>query len=105
MHPIFPFLVKEDFERQLVDLEDQETLEQNTPFFVLYNAIQAIGSQYNGNGTFEPGRGQSWQLFQVALDQLQELIGSKPCLESVQVRSDPFPQRALTDDGRQSSPW
>lgn len=87
IHPIFPFLVKREFEQQITEHRARDALETDASFFVLYHAVQAIGSQYSGNGAFEPGKGQSWQLFQTALDRLQELIGSRPCLESVQVGS------------------
>ncbi|KIW26107.1 uncharacterized protein PV07_09234 [Cladophialophora immunda] len=84
IHPIFPFLVEEDFAQQVLNNRHQEFLEQGSPFLVLYHAVLAIGSQYTGYGAFEPGKGPSWQIFQVALNHLQELIGFKPCLESVQ---------------------
>lgn len=85
VHPLFPFLVRKDFEQQILDHGSQDKLEQDTPFYVLYYAIQAIGSQYCGQGAFEPGIGKAWALFQTALDRLDELLGSRPCLESVQV--------------------
>jgi hypothetical protein len=85
VHPLFPFLVRKDFEQQILDHGNQDLLEQDTPFHVLYHAIQATGSQYCGQGAFEPGIGKAWVLFQTALDRLDELLGSRPCLESVQV--------------------
>jgi hypothetical protein len=90
VHPLFPFLMREEFEQQVLDHEINDTLEQNTPFFTLYNAVLAIGSQVNGHGSFEPGVGISWQLFQASLSRLGELTGSKPCLLSVQVGTSRF---------------
>ncbi|KAK5055327.1 hypothetical protein LTR84_013077 [Exophiala bonariae] len=84
VHPLFPFLVRKDFEQQILEHGNQDLLEQDTPFYVLYHAIQATGSQYCGQGAFEPGIGKAWALFQTALDRLDELLGSRPCLESVQ---------------------
>lgn len=85
VHPLFPFLVRKEFEQQIIDHGHANLLEQDTPFYILYHAVQAIGSQYSGLGAFEPGIGKPWELFQTALDRLDELIGSRPCLESVQV--------------------
>lgn len=85
IHPLFPFLVKGEFDQQILDHESDEALEQDTPFFALYNAILAIGSQLSGHGSFEPGEGISWQLFQASLSRLGELTGCKPCLLSIQV--------------------
>ncbi len=85
VHPLFPFLMKGEFDHQVLDHESRETLEQDTNFFALYNAVLAIGSQLSGHGSFEPGEGISWQLFQASLSRLGELTGSKPCLLSIQV--------------------
>lgn len=84
--------MKEEFEQQVLDHELHDAFEQDTAFFVLYNAIQAIGSQYGGHGAFEPGRGKSWQIFQAALGRVEELIVSKPSLLSIQVHkmSSPY---------------
>ena len=60
-------------------------MEQDTPFFALYNALLAIGSQLQGHGSFEPGEGMSWQIFQASLSRLGEVTGSKPCLLGIQV--------------------
>lgn len=85
LHPLFPFLMKEEFDQQLLDHESDEALEQDSPFFALYHAILAIASQLRGHGSFEPGEGLAWQFFQASLSRLGELTGSKPGLLSIQV--------------------
>lgn len=89
----------------MIDHDSQESVERDTPFFVLYYAVQAIGSQFCGNGAFEPGNGQSWQLFQTALGRLQELIGSKASLESVQVAFCLHSFTSPTNNGRPFLQW
>lgn len=77
--------MKKEFEQQVLDHGAYDALEQDTPFFILYYAVQAIGSQYDGYGAFEPGTGESWQLFQAALGRLEELMVSKPGIVGIQV--------------------
>ncbi|KIW44411.1 uncharacterized protein PV06_02883 [Exophiala oligosperma] len=84
IHPLFPFLMKAEFEQQVLDHHSEEALSKNTPLFALYNAMLTIGSQLNGHGSFEPGEGASWQFFQLSLSRLGELIASRPGVLSVQ---------------------
>jgi hypothetical protein len=95
--------MKGEFDQQILDHESEEALEQDTPFFALYNAILAIGSQLSGHGSFEPGEGISWQLFQASLSRLGELTGSKPCLLSIQVRTTTHTGHAKITDTQAGS--
>ncbi|OAG37332.1 hypothetical protein AYO21_08409 [Fonsecaea monophora] len=84
VHPVFPFLVQKEFEEQASDPELDLVLEQDAPFFVLYHAVLAIGSQYKGHGSFDAGRGRSWHLFQAALGRFHELKGPRLGLVTIQ---------------------
>jgi hypothetical protein len=85
LHPIFPFLNREQFERQAFDPDLLESLETNPSFSALYHAILALGSQYYRGGSFEPGSGIAWELFQVSLGHVSEIIVPKESIENVQV--------------------
>ncbi|OJD10494.1 hypothetical protein AJ78_08514 [Emergomyces pasteurianus Ep9510] len=84
LHPVYPFLDRQDFETQAFDPNLEETLRRNPPFSALYHSILALGSQFLGDGTFEPGKGRSWELFQVALSHMSDLTLPRESIESVQ---------------------
>ncbi|OAX81013.1 hypothetical protein ACJ72_04649 [Emergomyces africanus] len=84
LHPVYPFLDRKDFEAQAFDPNLTETLHQNPVFSALYHSILALGSQFLGEGTFEPGKGRSWELFQVALSHMPDIILPRDSIESVQ---------------------
>lgn len=86
VHPLFPFLLRSEFDQQVLNHDMEETPGLDTSFFALHNTVLAIGSQLNGYGSFEPGEGMSWQLFQSSLSCLGEITCSKPSLLSIQVR-------------------
>ncbi|KAL1636658.1 hypothetical protein SLS58_009712 [Diplodia intermedia] len=50
----------------------------------LYHAVLAIGSQYHDCGSFEPGKGQAWRYFEVALSLCPDLLIFKANLTTVQ---------------------
>ncbi|KKY15470.1 putative fungal specific transcription factor [Diplodia seriata] len=50
----------------------------------LYHAVLAIGSQYHGRGSFEPGKGQAWKYFEVTLSLCPDLLIFKANLTTVQ---------------------
>ncbi|PGH02398.1 hypothetical protein GX51_04706 [Blastomyces parvus] len=84
LHPVYPFLDREEFEAQAFAPNLAAILHHNTVFSSLYHCILALGSQFLGCGTFEPGKGRSWELFQVAISHLSDIIIPRESIESVQ---------------------
>lgn len=84
-HSVYPFLDRRDFEEKASLKELSQVLEDSPPFSALYHTVLALGCQYHGGGSFEPGVGTSWQLFQVALGLFPDIIIPKETLLSVQV--------------------
>ncbi|EXJ89901.1 hypothetical protein A1O3_02968 [Capronia epimyces CBS 606.96] len=74
VHPFYPFLDQSDFESALVDPDLPRRLSTNKAFSALYHSVLALGSQYCGYGSFEPGKSRSWQLFSVALALFPDLL-------------------------------
>lgn len=85
LHPVYPFLDREEFETQANNPTLMETLPQNPVFSALYHSILALGSQFIQGGSFEPGKGRSWEFFQVALSHMADIILPRESIESVQV--------------------
>lgn len=81
IHPRYPFLDREDFIQQVAGLNSKE----NTVVSALYHAVLALGSQFVDGGTFQPGFGIAWSLFQVALGAMADIILPKESLENLQV--------------------
>jgi hypothetical protein len=74
VHPFYPFLDQTAFERTLADRDLPQRLSTNKAFSALYHSVLALGSQYCGCGSFEPGKSRAWQLFSVALALFSELL-------------------------------
>lgn len=51
-----------------------QTLDRNKPWKCLYHTVLALGCQYEHGGSFEPGKGESWGIFSVALAGFSELV-------------------------------
>ncbi|KAK2611976.1 hypothetical protein QQS21_001941 [Conoideocrella luteorostrata] len=84
IHPIYPFLDRDEFtSRALVYSGSVNTLEDAT-FSALYHAVLALGSQYIDGGTFQPGQGITWSLYQTALGHVADIIVPKESLENLQ---------------------
>ncbi|KLJ09245.1 hypothetical protein EMPG_15334 [Blastomyces silverae] len=84
LHPVYPFLDREEFEAQAFDPNLTTVLHHNPVFSALYHCVLALGSQFLGCGTFEPGKGRSWELFQVAISHMSDIIIPRESIESVQ---------------------
>ncbi|KAJ0423526.1 fungal-specific transcription factor domain-containing protein [Aspergillus carlsbadensis] len=84
LHPIYPFLDRAEFEAQALSTTLLGHLDRHPTFSALYYAVLALGSQFHSNGTFEPGKGRSWALFQVALSHMTDIILPRESIESVQ---------------------
>ncbi|KIN05262.1 hypothetical protein OIDMADRAFT_157923 [Oidiodendron maius Zn] len=84
IHPIYPFLDRQTFERKVFQGDLALLLQDSPPFSALYYSVLALGSQYHGSGSFEPGRGTSWKFFQAALGLFPEILIPKETLVNVQ---------------------
>ncbi|OLN87214.1 putative transcriptional regulatory protein C530.05-like protein 5 [Colletotrichum chlorophyti] len=74
VQPVFPFLDRVLFETTVASPEFPSLLDRSKPWSCLYHTILALGCQYAGGGTFEPGKGESWQYFAVSLGSLSDLL-------------------------------
>ncbi|KAM0276299.1 hypothetical protein ACHAQH_006888 [Verticillium albo-atrum] len=84
LHPVYPFLDREPFEAKAFSPQLPHMLDQNPIFSALYHAILALGSQFFRQGTYSPGAGKSWELFQVSLGHMAEIMLPREALENVQ---------------------
>ncbi|CAG9953533.1 unnamed protein product [Clonostachys rosea f. rosea IK726] len=84
LHPLYPFLDREEFEIKTAVPNLTEVLAINPQFSALYHAILALGSQFLQGGTFEPGKGKSWELFQVSLGHMGDVLLPRESIENVQ---------------------
>ncbi|KAM0526671.1 hypothetical protein ACHAPS_003555 [Verticillium nonalfalfae] len=84
LHPVYPFLDRDIFETKAFSPQLPHVLDQNPIFSALYHAVLALGSQFFRQGTYSPGTGKSWELFQVSLGHMAEIILPRESLENVQ---------------------
>ncbi|KAF5656560.1 hypothetical protein FHETE_10944 [Fusarium heterosporum] len=61
-----------------------DILSNDTAFSALYYSVLALGCLYDGGGSFEPGKGDAWDLFSVALALLPDLPKSSNSLVALQ---------------------
>lgn len=67
VHPLYPFLDRQKFESKALVPNLVELLGEEEPAFsALYHAVLALGCQHVGDGSFDPGKGRAWQIFQVS---------------------------------------
>ncbi|KAL6364247.1 hypothetical protein LRP88_02164 [Fusarium phalaenopsidis] len=88
VHPLHPFLDRQQFQDQVSSPGLNQLLIDNPAFSALYHAVMALGSQYCQEGSFEPGVGKAWELFQVSLGHMADLIAPRESFESLQIISD-----------------
>ncbi|KAI9834090.1 MAG: hypothetical protein M1819_003375 [Sarea resinae] len=84
MHPIYPFLDRRSFEERAFNPGLANMLANDKAWCALYHAVLAIGSQYCDGGSFEPGKGQAWDFFEVALSLFPDLLLPRGSLMIVQ---------------------
>ncbi|KKA16524.1 Fungal specific transcription factor [Rasamsonia emersonii CBS 393.64] len=101
VHPVYPFLDRASFEQKVFGQAFSPSSVTDPAWSALYHAVLAIGCQYNDGGSFDPGNGQAWSLFEIALSHFQDILMTKGSLTAVQV-CPPFPnihlrQKTLTD--------
>ncbi|PYI08733.1 hypothetical protein BO78DRAFT_405442 [Aspergillus sclerotiicarbonarius CBS 121057] len=83
VHPLYPFLDRSDFENKAFDNPVAGHL-SNAPFSALYHTVLALGCLYVEGGSFDPGKGKAWKLFQHALGLFPEILLPPEALVNVQ---------------------
>ncbi|KAJ9156664.1 Fungal specific transcription factor [Pleurostoma richardsiae] len=73
VHPVFPFLDREDFEQKAFDVNLSTLLDSCSQYSALYHAVLALGCQHHGGGSFELGRGRAWELFLVSMSYVADI--------------------------------
>lgn len=61
------------------------TLTSDLPFSALYHSVLALGCQCRDGGSFDPGKGRAWDLFQVSLGLLADILVPRGSLLGLQV--------------------
>ncbi|KAK2760058.1 fungal specific transcription factor domain containing protein [Colletotrichum kahawae] len=74
VHPRFPFLDRAAFEATAAAQGQPNTVPRSKSWTSLYYTVLALGSQYDGGGSFNPGSGESWELFSAALANFTNLM-------------------------------
>lgn len=85
VHPLYPFLCEESFQRQITAPELVRILVTDKAFAALYYAILAIGCQHNEGGSFEAGVGEAWSYFERSISYFQDVVFFRGSLTAVQV--------------------
>ena len=80
---MYPFL-DQTFKEKALHSHLTQFLQDSVPFSALYHTILALGCQYQDGGSFEPGSGTAWKLYEIALRSLSELLVSRESLLHVQ---------------------
>ncbi|KAG5982364.1 hypothetical protein E4U55_001994 [Claviceps digitariae] len=84
VHPVYPFLDRDEFTSRTVSHDDASSAPEDKTFSALYYSVLALGSQYVDGGTFQPGQGVTWNLFQTALGYVADVIVPKETLINLQ---------------------
>ncbi|KAJ5197705.1 hypothetical protein N7449_008184 [Penicillium cf. viridicatum] len=84
IHPVFPFLDRSDFEGMINDVQLPQILNTDSAFCALFYAVMALGCQYHGHGSFQPGVGEAWKFFQISFSYVPRVITSQESLPTLQ---------------------
>lgn len=85
VHPVYPFLDRAHFESQALGPGRDQLLKTSTAFSALYHTVLALGCQYQEGGTFDPGKGTAWRLYQISLGLLTDILVPREALANMQV--------------------
>lgn len=85
LQPVYPFLDQHDFKSKALGPNVRELLSASPAFSALYYTVLALGCQYHEGGTWEPGKGKAWKLFQVALGLIADVLLPRTQLTGLQV--------------------
>ncbi|KAH9209023.1 fungal-specific transcription factor, partial [Leptodontidium sp. 2 PMI_412] len=84
VHPVYPFLDRAHFESQALAPGRDQLLKTSTAFSALYHTVLALGCQYQEGGTFDPGKGTAWRLYQISLGLLTDILVPREALANMQ---------------------
>ncbi|KAH8645936.1 fungal-specific transcription factor domain-containing protein [Tricladium varicosporioides] len=84
VHPVYPFLDRNEFEEKASSAQQGHHLQGDLSFLALYHTVLALGCQYQDGGTFDPGEGMAWKLYQISLGLLSDILVPKEALVNVQ---------------------
>ena len=73
-HGLYPFLDRTSFEGKASSPNNAADLSCSKPWCSLYYSVLAIGCLHANGGSFEPGRGEAWKLFSIALSNFSGLL-------------------------------
>ena len=85
VNPQYPFLEYNDFIKDTTRSDLSAYLAASPAFSALYHTVLALGCQYTDGGSFDPGKGKAWKLFQVALGLMADVLLPPESLTNVQV--------------------
>lgn len=85
VHPLYPFLERKDFEEKAFSSQLPDYLAASPAFSALYHTVLALGCQYIEGGSFEPGKGKAWKLYQTSLGLFSDVLLPKEDLTNLQV--------------------
>ncbi|KAH8819358.1 fungal-specific transcription factor domain-containing protein [Xylogone sp. PMI_703] len=74
IHPVYPFLNRARFESRAFSPNLRQSLKVDKGWSALYFTVLALGCQYHGEGTFDQGKGKPWEYFQIALENLPDIL-------------------------------
>lgn len=84
LHPFYPFLDQKSFETAAQGASFPNLVKQNKAWSALYYSVLALGCQYDGGGSFEPGKGKAWSLFSTSLALFPDLLNLPDSLTILQ---------------------
>lgn len=76
---------RQSFEAKVCNPQLPQLLSTSAPFSALYHTVLALGCQYQEGGTFDPGQGKAWKLFQISLGLFPDVLVPRESLINVQV--------------------
>jgi hypothetical protein len=85
VHPIYPFLDQEAFERRASYEENGAHDVPDKAWSALYHAVISLGCMFHDGGSLQPADGLAWHYFRVALRHFQDVLVSKASLLKAQV--------------------
>lgn len=84
MHPVHPFLDRDQFKSIALGPQVEQKLATNKAWSALFYSILALGSQYHDGGSFQPANNIAWKFFATSLALFPDLLITKATLVIVQ---------------------
>ncbi|KAJ5382386.1 hypothetical protein N7517_000297 [Penicillium concentricum] len=74
VHHIYPFLDVQEFTSHTTNCQRTGTSKCSKACSAIYHAVLALGSQYHQGGSFIPGSGKAWTIFQFCLGIMPDIL-------------------------------